>query len=276
MELLALEFACFAYLTAAAAYMTGIAYPSDWTRRLGPWALGTAFVLQSLSVVLHVIDTGVIPVEGFTEGLAFFAWLLVATYVFVQRKQEVSVLAAAIAPMAFLFTLLAIEFYSERTVLPESWQTPWLTVHVTLAFLGNAVFGLAFVVSLVYLVQERLLKSHRRAWMIRRLPALETMDRLGYLFLFWGFPLLSLGMVSGGVWALSMLGKFWTWEPREILSVITWVLYAGLLEFRLVGGLRGKRAAYLTILGFMVLVVSYIAVTLISVPGARHGGVYTS
>jgi cytochrome c-type biogenesis protein CcsB len=173
-----------------------------------------------------------------------------------------------VSPLGFVLTLGAFVFYSQVRDLPPALQSVWLPVHVILAFLGNAVFGVAFCVSLVYLVQERQLKGKKGGFFFRRLPSLETLDNLNYRFLAWGFPLLTLGILSGAVWAEYVWGQFWIWEPRPVLSLLTWILYALLLHYRSVGW-RGRRAATLTIVCFAVLMVSFLSVRVF--PG-RHGG----
>jgi ABC-type uncharacterized transport system permease subunit len=123
---------------------------------------------------------------------------------------------------------------------------------VTLAFLGNAVFALAFAVSVMYLVQESRLKSKRTKALSRPLPSLERLDRLNYIFLVWGFPLMTLGIVTGILWAHVQWGD-WSWDARLISSAIVWLLYGVLLQGRITAGWRGKRAAFLTIVGFVVV-----------------------
>jgi ABC-type transport system involved in cytochrome c biogenesis permease subunit len=125
-----------------------------------------------------------------------------------------------------------------------------------------------FSASFLYLVQEKQLKTKKARLLFRRLPSLETLDDLNYRSLSWGFPLLTLGILSGAVWAQYAWGQFWLWEPRLVLSVLTWVLYALLLYYR-TAGWQGRRAAALTIICFAVLLVSFLGVRLL--PG-RHGG----
>ena len=79
-------------------------------------------------------------------------------------------------------------------------------------------------------------------------------------------------MISGAIWAANTWGRVWSWEPREILSVFTWLIYAGLLQFRLTAGLRGRRAATLTIVGFGLVVISYVSINLLPLPGLHGGG----
>jgi ABC-type transport system involved in cytochrome c biogenesis permease subunit len=113
-----------------------------------------------------------------------------------------------------------------------------------------------------------LLKGKKGHFLFRRLPSLETLDNLNYHSLAWGFPLLTLGILTGAIWAEYAWGQFWIWEPRPVLSLLTWILYALLLHYRSVGW-RGRRAATLTIVCFAVLLVSFLSVRVL--PG-RHGG----
>ena len=156
-------------------------------------------------------------------------------------------------------------------VFPDSLRSAWLPIHVTLAFLGYAMFVLAASVSLVYLAYESRLKAKRPLTASgQSMPSLEKLDRINYRLLGWGFVMLSLAIVSGAIWADATWGHFWSWEPQESWSLVIWILYAGLLESRLTVGWRGRRAAALTIVVFTVLVGSFVGVSLIF-PG-KHGG----
>ena len=136
--------------------------------------------------------------------------------------------------------------------------TYWLPLHVTLALLGNAVFALAFAVSVVYLLLRRQLKNKRMTGLSRSVPALETLDRLNKIFLVWGFPFMTLGILTGSVWAHAQWGTYWAWEPRQITSALTWLLYGILLHGRLTAGWRGRKAAVWTIAGFMIVLAYFL------------------
>jgi cytochrome c-type biogenesis protein CcsB len=158
-----------------------------------------------------------------------------------------------------------------RLVIPDSLRSAWLPVHVTLAFLGDALFVVAAGVSLAYLVYESRLKAKRPMTPVgQTMPSLEKLDRINYRLLEWGFVMLSLAIVSGALWAEATWGHFWSWEPQESWSLITWLLYAGLLESRIAAGWRGRRAAALTLAVFTVLLGSFLSVSLLF-PG-KHGG----
>jgi cytochrome c-type biogenesis protein CcsB len=233
--------------------------------------LAGAFTLHSLDLALEVVRAGVLPVATFAGGFSFFAWLLVGLYLAVQARTSLAVVGVLVSPLAFLAAIADLLVRGDDVAVPEALRSPWLTVHVTLAFLGNAVFALAFAVSAAFLLQQNLLKSRRGGAMIHRLPAIQTLDRLSLMFLLWGFPLLTLGIVTGGLWSMSTPGgRFWSGEPREGLSVLTWLLYAGLLQLRLFRRLNGRRAAGWTIAAFALLLASYLAVNLLQI-GGRHG-----
>ncbi|HYB98028.1 MAG TPA: cytochrome c biogenesis protein CcsA [Candidatus Limnocylindrales bacterium] len=262
--------AALCYVTASFSFSRAIASPEAAGTRLAPWLLAAGFAMHTFDLLRAFMVGGAPPVASFAGGFSFFAWLLVGLYLALQSRLPLAAAGALVAPLAFIAVLGDALVGASDAALPQGLRSPWLPVHVTLAFLGNAVFALAFAVSAIYLLQENLLKTHRSGALIRRLPALERLDRLNHVFLLWGFPLLTLGIVTGGIWSMNAWGHFWSWEPREVLAVLTWILYAGLLQLRMLGDLRGRRAAHWTIAAFSFLLVSYLAVNILGI-GVRHG-----
>ena len=128
-------------------------------------------------------------------------------------------------------------------------QSRWLYVHTTLAFLGDAFFVIAFAGGVLYLVQERQLKRRHPGAFYHRLPSLDLLDRVNYRSLTIGFPLLTLGIITGAIWAENAWGSYWQWDPKETWSLITWFIYAALVHARLTVGWRGRKAAWLSIVG---------------------------
>jgi cytochrome c-type biogenesis protein CcsB len=269
MEILLLKAALLFYLLSTLAFisqLTSQAVP----RPLAPILLFVAFVAHTGAIAARSWAAGYIAVIDSYEALSFFACLMTGVCLLAQlRRTSVAILGAVVSPLGFILTLGAFVFYTKTRDLPPALHSAWLPIHVILAFLGNAVFGVAFSASLVYLIQERQLKGKTGSSFFRRLPSLETLDNLNYRILAWGFTLLTLGILSGAVWAEYAWGHFWIWEPRPVLSLLTWVLYALLLHYR-TAGWRGRRAAALTIVCFAVLVGSFLSVKLLF-PG-RHGG----
>jgi len=149
---------------------------------------------------------------------------------------------------------------TELSPMLDSW---WFPIHVGLAFLGNAVFAVAFIAGVMYLLQERMLKNKRLSALFFRLPSLDTLDSLNYRCLTWGFPLMTMGIISGAVWAHSAWGSYWRWDPKETWALISWFVYAALLHGRLAIGWRGRRAALLAIIGFLCLLFTFLGVNLL-------------
>src|SRR5512146_1075251 len=260
------------YALAAAGFVAGRAASRPrWTDQAVS-LLGVAVLFHTLDLVIGALKAGNIPVTNFAQSLSFLAWLTaIVSFVLIVRMR-MQVLGAFVAPgvlvAAGVATLLR---HRGHLVIPESLRSAWLPVHVTLAFLGDALFVVAAGVSLAYLVYESRLKAKRpMAPAGQAMPSLEKLDRINYRLLGWGFVMLSLGIVSGALWADATWGHFWSWEPQESWSLITWLLYAALLESRIAAGWRGRRAAALTLAVFTVLVGSFLSVSLLF-PG-KHGG----
>lgn len=252
------------YLAATAAFVCHLAFNWRPARRIALVVLTAAFGMDTIALLLRASVEGSVAVNSFHDQLSFLAWLIVGAYLLLEVWYHLAVVGALVAPLAFLLTFSAYAVYSGAERVQG--QSVWLPAHVAPAFLGYAIFVLAFFVSLLYLVQDRQLKGKRKSSMLGRLPSLETLDELNYRFVAWGFALFTVGIITGTLLAKQRWGEFWTWEPVQVLSTIAWLLYALLLQTR-AAGWRGRKAATLTILGFAILVVTF----LLGFPG-RHAG----
>lgn len=230
-----------------------------------------AFLLQGAELGFRTVSTGTIPAASSFESMALFGWLLVGTFLLIQIRYPLAAVGAVVSPVAFSFALTAAAVDGASASLPRQVASAWLPVHVTLALLGIAIFFVAGCISIMYLLEVKRLKNKRSRGLIRNLPPLETLDSLNYRALLWGFPLLTLGMVTGALWGRELWGQLWSRGlSREILALVTWVLYALILEARMVAGWRGRRTARLTLVGLVFLAASYLLGHLIlpGMPGA--------
>jgi cytochrome c-type biogenesis protein CcsB len=187
--------------------------------------------------------------------------LLIATL-----KYKVKVLGSFLAPMALILMLFALALPKEILPLAPVLKSFWHPFHVIFAFLGNAIFALTFCFGVMYLIQEHQLKAKKMGAIAKRLPSLNLLDDLSYLSLKFGFPLLTLGIITGAVWAEYAWGRYWNWDPKETWSLITWLLYAALLHQRLTVGWRGRKAAIMAIVGFLAVLFTFLGVNLL-LPG---------
>ena len=267
-ELTLLRIASALYLAGTVVALVGISVRRDLPATLLPRILWAAVAAHGVAIAIRSVHVEHLAVTTFNESLSFLALVMVAVFLLVQLWRPLMALGAVVSPLAFGLTLASDAAYRGAERLPPVLDSVWLPVHVVLASLGDAVFALAFSASLLYLLQERRLKA-RRGGLLRHLPSLETLDRLNYSFLVWGLVLLTLGIVSGIIWAHTAWGRFWSSDPKLLFSLVTWVIYVVLLQGRMTAGWRGRWAATLTIAGFAVIVISLIGVNVLGL--GNHG-----
>lgn len=236
------------YSAACALYFAHIATRggSERAARLAPWALGIATLLHLAWVSLASLGERVCPIGSihFVGSIAaLFAGVL---YLGLRKRARIEALGVFVAPVALTFVL-----GSRFVGSPERHVTgAFLALHVLVNLLGEAFFLLACGAAILYLVQEKQLKRKRAGGWLARLPSLEALDRATHRFLLSGFPLLTIGIVSGTVWA----GRLESGTPAEIARAAfgygTWLLFGAVLVLRAAAGWRGRKAAYGTIVGF--------------------------
>lgn len=231
--------------------------------------LAGGFVLHTITILARWIAAGRTPATNLHESLTFFSWILVALYMYMLIRYKQRVLGAFVTPFALLLLITASLLPKEIIPLAPVLESYWLPVHVILAFMGNAFFALAFFLGVMYIIQDRYLKSRKLKGLYFVLPSLDMLDELNYKCLQYGFPLLTIAIITGAIWSEYAVGSYWAWKPRQIWSLITWFLYAALLHGRLTAGWRGRKAAMLSGAAFVVLIASFLIINLLS--GGAHG-----
>jgi cytochrome c-type biogenesis protein CcsB len=231
-------------------------------------------VLLTAAIVAHGIEQHRLPFGTMVESLTFVAWILSAIHLVMERKSE-STAFGAFASMLALISLgafvstLSPELQSGKAsdaFLRGMLGNRWSAIHIISSLAAYASFALAFGAALGYMLQERLLKAKRITLLQRHLPSLDTLDSLAYKMVAFGFPMLTLGVITGALWAQTTWGKYWEWDPKETASLITWLVYAAYLHVRMVQGWRGKWSNRLLAIGFLCVLITYIGVTFF-IPG---------
>jgi cytochrome c-type biogenesis protein CcsB len=221
---------------------------------------GLGFFLHTAALMMAMVSTGYVPIMTFKGAMSFFAWGLVLVFLVVVLKRGLEVLGAFILPLAFLSLVSATLAPQEPDTIAPVFQTVW--VHVTLSILGTIGFAVAFVAGLMYVMQERLLKSKQFNVLYFKLPPLDFLDSLNQRSILFGFPLLTLGILAGAVSAQLTLGTYLSWNSEQIWALITWVFYFVVLMGRVTAGWRAKKAAYLTIVGFAGVILTFVGILL--------------
>ncbi len=265
----------FFHITAAAYFVATLIYIAYLFShraglvRAGRYLLYGGFGAHTVTIIGRWIEAGRTPATSLHESLTLYAWLTVALYIVLLYRYRITVLGAFVAPFAFLLLVTASLLPKEIVPLAPALESYWLPVHVILAFLGNAFFTLACIFGIMYLIQDRYLKKRRIKGLYFILPSVEILDELNYRCLTYGFPLLTLAIITGAIWSEYSLGSYWSWEARQIWSLITWFLYAALLHGRLTTGWRGRKSAMFSVVAFAVLIGSFFIIYLLF--GGAHG-----
>ena len=195
------------------------------------------------------------PLSNFYESLIFFAWC-VSFILIVMKKRLPYPMITGLTSLISLFFMgyASLSPSVQKTIQPlvPALQSNWLHIHVITCFLAYAAFAVSFIAGLLYLVKWKGV-----------IPPADTLDEINYRSIIVGFPMLSAGILTGAVWAHYAWGSYWSWDPKETWSLITWIVYALYLHARLVRGWKGKRIALVSIIGFLSVIFTYFGVNFI-------------
>ncbi|MDA8123855.1 MAG: c-type cytochrome biogenesis protein CcsB [Deltaproteobacteria bacterium] len=257
----------FVYLLAFLFYLLRMVLGREPLGVIASWTARIGFAMQSAALLLrwknsYDLGIGHVPLANFYESLVFFAWAILLLYLVTEWKTRNRSLGTFVLPVAFLalgYASIAPGVSDHIQPLVPALQSNWLTIHVLTCFLGYAAFACAFGLGIMFLVKEK--TGAAKEGLFRRLiPATEVLEELIYQAVCLGFILLTLGIMTGSVWAHYAWGSYWSWDPKETWSLITWIVYAVMLHARSVRGWRGKRLAWLALVGFASVLFTYLGV----------------
>lgn len=257
------ELALTGYFVAAILSSIDLLRSRSETAKLTIWCMSAGFVLHTAAIVFRYAAGGHLPITSMHEAASFFAWCISLIFFLLIFRYKIGILVSFIVPIVFLIMLAAA--FLPRTVAPLSptLQSPWLWIHTICAFMGIAAFAVAFGAGIMYLIQQYALKSKRLVRLSRSLPSLQEIDEINHRLVNLGFPLFTMALITGALWADSTWGGFWRWDPKEVWSLVTWLIYALCFHLRYVSGWKQKRAAILSIIGFSVVLFTFFGVNLL-------------
>ncbi|MFN7088790.1 MAG: c-type cytochrome biogenesis protein CcsB, partial [Candidatus Paceibacteria bacterium] len=246
------------YILASFFYFSSLFTRKEKLNRTGSALALIGFLIHNLALIFRTIESGHAPFTNMYESLSFFAWstvlaMLIAEKVFHFYRLSAYLMLLVIGLMALASSPLMPK---EAAPLVPALQSYWLWLHVSVTLLGEAFFAVAFVASILYLVAS-VKENKGHSFSLNS----EKLDSLSYRAVAIGFPLFTLGgLVFGMVWANVAWGRYWAWDPKEVWSLITWFFYALYLHTRIVMGWKGKRSAWIAIIGFLAALFTYFGV----------------
>jgi len=261
--------------------------------------VAAANLALTAQLVLRWWQSGHFPISNLYESLCFLAWASTLTQLLVERSYPSPVVAAAATPMALggvAFASFALpDQLQQAAPLVPALRSSWLVMHVSVIMVSYAALLVGSLLSLAVLVTDRGQQLELRSSSIGSggfrqaelaavatggsgfnfssgsLSLSEQLDSLSYRTITVGFLLLSVGIVSGAVWANEAWGSWWSWDPKETWALICWLVYAAYLHTRLSRGWQGRRPALVAVAGFVVICVCYIGVNLLGIGLHSYG-----
>lgn len=262
-----LSYITFVYFAAFFLYLLMMVMGKEYFGRVATFVTLGGLIIQTLAMILRWIESyrlgiGHAPLSNLYESLIFFAWTIVVLYMVIELKTKTRTLGAFVTPLAFLalaYASFSPNIQSHIQPLVPALKSNWLIAHVITCFFGYAAFGLSLALSIMYLI--KLLESPRtKNIFLKLIPRLNLLDEVNYQMVVIGFLMLTLGIITGAVWAHSAWGSYWTWDPKETWSLITWLIYASVIHSRMVRGWKGKKISILCIIGFSCVMFTYFGV----------------
>jgi cytochrome c-type biogenesis protein CcsB len=244
-------------------------------RAAGLW-MRTAFTLTCVGLATHI--TGIltrglsehrVPWGNMYEFIMAISCMAVIVLVAVAiRYQAYYVGLFVMVPVVFALGLAVTVVYTPAGALVPALQSYWIAIHVTAMIVASGLYIVGAVVTVMYLAVDRYQRRtaagqpSRIGGIIQHLPKALVLDRLSYRAILFAFPVWTFGIMAGAIWADQAWGRYWGWDPKETWSFVTWVVYAGFLHARATAGWRGRRAAYIQLVGFGCLLFNLVGVNI--------------
>ncbi|MEO5360459.1 MAG: c-type cytochrome biogenesis protein CcsB [Nitrospirota bacterium] len=221
------------------------------------------FAFHTLNIALRLFILGHMPTASLHEAASFFTWSIVLIFFIIEYRYKIGLLGSFVLPGVLVLMLSSSVLPRQIKPLPVILKNSWLWLHTILAFVGEAALAVACGVGIMYLIQQRNVKSKKLDGLFHRLPSLRVLDEINYRLITIGFPLLTLAIITGALWSEAVMGTYWRWDPKEVWSLITWMFYAAVLHARLSAGWQGRRTAILSAVGFIAILFTFFGVNLL-------------
>lgn len=258
-----------AYLLGTGVYLGFVIWQRRGLHAMGRAILWAGLGLHSFALGAAWLESGALPALSLRQSLDVFSWALMGATLLVNLRLEIMILGALTAPLCALLLMAAAVLPMPSAPPSAMLKSAWIVIHVLSLLAGYGLLALTFLGSGLYLLQDGLIRKKCLGAVFKRLPSLSRLDSLSQQALVAGFCLLTVGLITGAVYAQITLGSYWRWHPKEVWSLVTWLCYAALLHTRLVQGWRGRRGAWLAVAAFAALMFTFLGA------GLLYGGYHS-
>ena len=275
-------------------YWINLAFPSiKISAKLGFWGITTANIFLSLLLGWRWFESGYFPLSNLYESLMFFTWGITLLTVILEYLTSLTFLGSIVSPVLLFVvgfaTLSLPDGMQKAAPLVPALKSIWLMMHVSIMMISYSTLVVGSLLSIVFLILTKgkpvLLTgssigsinietlsnentnsgniysmSYEKDFLGKRINLLQSLDNLSYRIIGLGFPMLTIGIISGAVWANEAWGSYWSWDPKETWALITWMVFAAYLHTRITKSWSGKGPAILSSIGFIVVWICYLGV----------------
>ena len=221
-----------------------------------------AFVTHLGATIINLISHGRLPIATSSEIASLVSLLLIGIFLEMNRRVKLDGIGFLVTLLTFFVLLSSIIVSKSSYQIPHpSLSGIWFRLHTIALFISYSIFAAAFSTALTYLIQESFLKHKTSSKIAIRLPSLSILDKVTNNLVIIAFPLLTSGLLAGSLWAGQIWERYWEWEPKQILALLTWLVYAFYMIVRTVAGWKGRRIILLNIIGFLLILITFFGVS---------------
>ncbi len=259
----------FTYMFSTVLYVALLVFKTPKLGGIATVFTALAWLIQTVGLVLRWVESyrlgiGHAPLTNMYESVVFFSWTIILLYLLIEWKFKTKIIGAFAVPFAFLamaYASFSTELSKTINPLVPALQSNWLIAHVVTCFVGYAAFAVAAALGIMYLLKSKPVKTNEMDTSLSsRFPSLSVLDDIIHKTMVFGFIWLSGGIITGAIWANSAWGTYWSWDPKETWSLITWFFYAIILHARYTRGWSGRKIAILAVFGFVSVLFTYYGV----------------
>jgi len=234
--------------------------------KLAQWVLALGLAFHSCFWIVRIYQIYHRWILCFKDILNFLSWELVVIYFFFHLSRIKAYTIGFFLLPLILILLAGSYFFPVSKISPFTplFKTVWFPLHAISSLFSHGFLLFGVVVSIMYILQEREIKKKKLGLFFRKLPPLESLDRIAEKCVYLGFIFLTFGMITGAIWSELAFGDYWRWSPKEVLTLILWLIYGILIHQRVLIGWRGKKSAYMFILGFIIWFLSFFVINLMT------------
>lgn len=262
--------AIYIYTLCSVLLLTGFVFNKQTLLKIAGYLVMPAFIAHTILFILRWVRTGYFPANGELENALTGGWFAIAftVYLFLKNKALTGV-ALFTVPATLLLLGYGVMKAPNPLPLAASLKSSWLIIHVLFAQIAFGAYAIASGFGLVYVLKDRQSRKGRENRFYGKFPGFEVMDDYMFKFVIYGFIADAVMIVAGAIWAKELWGAYWGWDPVEVWSLVSWLLYGLAIHLRVTLGWRGKKMAWIMVVLLITVIITYWGIDIV-VENSRH------